>query len=421
MRRTASLSSFVVLTAFLQASGRPAWAFTSIQTVTATASVTVGTSASTNLTIQATTLPTQAFFGSNAVIPVQVSSPGVISPAGLSVDVVFQLFDANGNILGAPSSYPISFSSDPANQNALVGSAIIPETALVSIQNGGQLGYLFVARQQSGSGTMRNGTGQAPAPANILGVPNINVFTPFATTITNQFCSAVGPAGARVSAPDLSVTDGQTAVALAPGAVPAPGTLCINSENTTPWPAGPGGSKAAAIYTVTLQNTSLVSPAQVVLSYPSDTNGKVLGSEADPGSLGIYWLDQTNGAYPSGDWRPLSQASLDTTLHTLTGITGHFSTFALFTAGAIGAADLRPAERIITPNGDGINDRAIFGSGIDEVKIFDVRGRRVRTIPGPSPVWDGTDDNGRIVQNGVYIYQFTSQGNRISGVIAVAK
>ncbi len=80
-----------------------------------------------------------------------------------------------------------------------------------------------------------------------------------------------------------------------------------------------------------------------------------------------------------------------------------------------------PSERIITPNADTINDTVTFSSGIDEVKIFDVRGRRMKTIPGPTPVWDGTDDSGAIVESGVYLYQFTAAGERVSGVIGVAK
>ena len=123
-----------------------------------------------------------------------------------------------------------------------------------------------------------------------------------------------------------------------------------------------------------------------------------------------------------GDWRPASRAALDTTLHTVTGMTSHFSTFALFATGAIGAADLRPRERIITPNGDTINDSANF-SGVDgDIHIFDMRGRRVRTISGGGTmVWNGTDDAGKIVESGIYLYQYTSQGERVSGVIGVAK
>jgi hypothetical protein len=367
-------------------------------------------------------LPTSALPGGNAVIPIQLTGKsGSVSSTGLSVFVVYQMLDASGATLGAPQSAAVPFTR--GSNNNLVGDAIIPVSDVSRIPPGGSLQYLFFA-QQGASGTLRDGKGQSAAPALSAIVSknlNNNGFSPFQTTITNPFCRAIDSSGARVGSSGLSATDGKTAVALAPGTVPSPGTLCIQVNDPSLWPSGPHGAKAAAVYTITLQNTTLASPAQLVLNYPSDPAGKVLGSGADPTLLGIYWLDNTNGAFPTGDWRPLSQASVDTTLHTVTGTTGHFSTFGLFLAGTIGTSDLRPVERIITPNGDGVNDVAHFGAGIDEIHIFDVRGRRVRTIPGAVAQWDGTDDNGKVVESGVYIYQYTSQGDRVSGVIGVAK
>jgi hypothetical protein len=157
------------------------------------------------------------------------------------------------------------------------------------------------------------------------------------------------------------------------------------------------------------------------LSYPSDANGKVLNFNVNAGDLAIYSLGQGGDSLSDQQWYLLSRPQVDTTLHTVTGATPHFSTFALFAGSSDSNAALRPPQRIITPNGDPFNAKAIFGSGIDEVKIFDIRGRRVRTIPGPAPQWDGTGDDGAIVESGVYIYQYTAQGDRVSGVIMVAK
>jgi gliding motility-associated-like protein len=399
----------------------PAWgAFASQGKVALSASVLVtGTNTSgSTLTIQATPLPSQVLFGKNLAIPITVtSSAGTINPNNLRVDIVFQLLDQNGALLNPPTPVPVQFIAGAASGNTLKGTAIVLRSDLLPVQNGGRVTYVFQAKQ-GGAGTMLNSGGTAPAPANITALQTLP--SPFVTAIRDPWCEPVGPAGAKVSPADLSENDGQTAVALARGAVASPGNLCFHVQSPDGLPLGPGQSKAAAIYTITLENTSLLGTAQLVLSYPSDSSGKVLDLNADPSTLGMYWLDQNSLA---AQWLPLSRATLDSTLHTLTGMTAHFSMFALFPAGAIGSADLRPPQRIITPNGDGTNDTAIF-SGLadgDQVKIFDVRGRRVRTIPGPNAVWDGKDDSGKVVESGVYLYQYTISGDRVSGVILVAK
>lgn len=367
------------------------------------------------LTISAASLPAESFFGKNLMIPVEVvSSASVISTQNLRIDILYQLLDVHGQSLSLPTSVPIQFSKHPIKKNTLVGTALIPRSELQPIRNGGRLDYIFVARQ-SGRGTMLNSLGNAPAPS------GSSLVDPFKTNIVSQWCSAVGPSGAKVSAPDLSLVDGRTAVLLGPGAVPTPGTLCITAEDPDTWPLGPEGTKAAAIYSIVLNDTSLQQPVQLVLSYPADVDGKVTDLNVNGESLAIHWLKPESRALAERGWRPLSRSSVDTTLHTVTGSTGHFSTFAIFPTGPVGSAQLRALERIITPNGDGVNDTASFATDVPEVRFFDIRGRRVRTVRGPGPTWDGRDDSGDIVESGVYIYQYTVQGDTISGVIAVAK
>ncbi|NKB68692.1 MAG: hypothetical protein GKR89_16635 [Candidatus Latescibacteria bacterium] len=88
----------------------------------------------------------------------------------------------------------------------------------------------------------------------------------------------------------------------------------------------------------------------------------------------------------------------------------------LAVAGLLDRVEIVPP--IFTPNGDGINDQtaiqltvfAVEGNKQLQVEIFDLSGRRQRDLSvasqrpsGPHRlVWDGSDDNGRLVPPGLY-------------------
>jgi gliding motility-associated-like protein len=406
------VSFFIVfITGAITAGWQSAHAFTSLQKVSLSASVTMGNGLG-NITITAQPLPPQAFFGKNVVIPVTVASGGsLIDTSNLRIEMLYQMVDSNGSALNPVTSVPIIFEKNPLKPNQLQGTAILPLDNIGPLSNGGQLLYYFHAQQGAGSIFLSAG-GLSPTGSAAGAV--LASSDAFKTQIINSLTQPVSPDGSTVSLPDTAEPDRPSSIQFAPGALSSPGTLLVERKNEATYPSFQG-IKPIEVYTFTLQGTSVVRNAQITLGYPSDTNGNVTGTNNSPGAnLAMYYMD-TYG------WRILGRPVVDTTLHTVTTIAPQFATLALIPTGAIGASDLRPTQRIITPNGDGINDTASF-SGVDgDIHIFDIRGRRVKTISSANPLWDGTDDSGRIVESGVYLYQYKSQGERVSGVIGVAK
>ena len=92
--------------------------------------------------------------------------------------------------------------------------------------------------------------------------------------------------------------------------------------------------------------------------------------------------------------------------------------------------------RVLTPNGDGINDESAITYDITnstelavEVDIFDLSGRRVWTRTGRhssgrfQTVWDGRDQNDQVVPPGNYIFAITLDAGageeKVAGVVSV--
>jgi len=392
------------------------------------------------LTINALPLSNRVESGKHFVIPVEVKNTagGPIDTTGLRVDVVYQMVDSGGVELGSPAIVPITFQRDPRDVSRLTGSGYIPRAELSAIGSGGRLKYFFRVLQGSegvytGSGAGGGNAGVKPYPSGSAAAAlSLALADAYSATVEDTYEFPVGPQGNVIALSDTFQTDGETSVRFEPGALSSAGTLRIQQLQPGQLPSGPRGARAIVAYDISLLNASLLQPAQVVLSYPADLNGRISDSSENPATLAPYWWDGYS-------WRLLSRPRVDTTLHTVTGVIPHQThaqplsgSFALFpmAAGSV-AASQRPAERIITPNGDGINDEAGFSglSGSDDVRILDVRGRRVRTLTSAntcrsllaSVCWDGRDDSGDTVESGIYIYQFTSQDERVSGVIAVAK
>lgn len=183
--------------------------------------------------------------------------------------------------------------------------------------------------------------------------------------------------------------------------------MALSSEPAIVFDFGPSGTKFVKALTVTMLYFDLNNDGMIDNITDADGNATIA-----PASLRLFSWDGYN-------WRMAGVPTINTTNHTVTCTIDHFSEYALFPVATLTAEDYRPPMKIITPNGDGINDEADFNSLTEEIKMFDITGRKIRTIS--TGKWDGKDDDGSIVESGVYIYQFKVDGTLVSGVIAVAK
>jgi len=172
--------------------------------------------------------------------------------------------------------------------------------------------------------------------------------------------------------------------------------------------------------TTTPPNYQFPVPVTLTMWYPSSQQtagapslGMLNFSESQ---LAAYAYDQFGS-----EWRPAS-ANQSLSNHTFTTRIIQGSYYGIFPSAALQPEDFRPPQKIITPNGDGINDVLEFGN-LDAdatIDIYNINGRRVRHLQGVF-IWDARDDSGSIVESGVYIYQYSKDGKVVSGVVAVAK
>ena len=86
-------------------------------------------------------------------------------------------------------------------------------------------------------------------------------------------------------------------------------------------------------------------------------------------------------------------------------------------------------NRLITPNGDGLHEKAFFTfansqDSAGSLKIYDARGHQVASIDIPSGAtsasWDARA-GGQMVASGIYIYVLSVEQVRVSGALAVVR
>lgn len=190
-----------------------------------------------------------------------------------------------------------------------------------------------------------------------------------------------------------------------------------------------------------LKNYTLSKPARIILHFntaggvpvPDTATVSGIGPAASAAGgpapsvndLGVYYFNGSSWVKMYGKVDPLSQ--------TVTVQSPNLGLYQIRaqarSAGAV--FDLSNlSSRVITPNGDGLNDTLIFSydpgpKNVQPVgKIFDLQGAFVADMmPGLVPntlTWNGYM-NGLPVHSGVYVYRITGDGKTFTGSIVVAR
>lgn len=90
------------------------------------------------------------------------------------------------------------------------------------------------------------------------------------------------------------------------------------------------------------------------------------------------------------------------------------------------------APRVVTPNGDLLNDVIYFKFGGDslsglplESQVYDLHGAKVSNMTASSDetalLWNGKDEAGRTVPSGIYIYSIKLGDRQATGTVVVAR
>jgi len=310
------------------------------------------------------------------------------------------------------------FTSSPVGKAYFKGSAILPGSSYAAL---GAVEYYFSVTLKD---PLSSATTTYFVGANGVPVPQQVGLAPLATVYVPRFEQPATSAGRSVVL-DNDPIGTNAAVDLPAGALSGPSRIWIEQLNPKDASRVPpsGGMAPVSAYEFDGDVRRFNTPVTITLRYPDidATPGIVDGTNIDEKSLRVFWWDGFT-------WR-LMGGMVDVVNNTVSVKTSHFSLYGLFPSAPAATPQVyRPLEKVITPNGDGKDDFANFNGlggsgGTFEIKIFDVTGREIRSIQNLPAQWDGKDGNGRVVENGVYIYQYRTDASSdwVSGMIGVAK
>lgn len=151
-----------------------------------------------------------------------------------------------------------------------------------------------------------------------------------------------------------------------------------------------------------------------LLYFDLDNDGCVDGDNVQEDELKMCWYD-------GFEWRNIG-GHLDTKKNILEAKIIQTGVYALIPASKINAVSIKPLERIISPNGDGVNDYLFFMGlyGNFKITITDINGNQIRSET-LMPYWDGKNNNDQYVPSGIYLYEAETGTEKVRGICAVAR
>ncbi|MFC1717927.1 hypothetical protein ACFL6S_29975 [Candidatus Poribacteria bacterium] len=212
----------------------------------------------------------------------------------------------------------------------------------------------------------------------------------------------------------LCVTEPKTRIALPPGAIDQDLRIEVVKRDSHLFPG------MIAVYDFVPYNSRMRKLRDVVFSTPVSISffpESLVSTDADDPGIGVNLWDGVEWQRVQDGWTSMR--------------VDHLGSFALVKSEPINSNIMYgwAAPNPFTPNGSGdATDRTIFhvatrqgNSEGFEVKIYDINGRSIRHLEGGRRVWDGADEDGHIVEGGLYIYQIHSGDQVISGTVVVLR
>ena len=101
---------------------------------------------------------------------------------------------------------------------------------------------------------------------------------------------------------------------------------------------------------------------------------------------------------------------------------------SIYVSGETGSAKISVDPNPFSPDGDGFQDRTavsyrVPAKSLVTLRVYDVKGRKVRTLLDEEPgadgevYWTGDDDSGKPLSLGIYILHMTASGESIEEAV----